>query len=117
MGMRAYSLDLRERIVGAVKAGKPKSEAARLFEVSLATVKRYVVRDEQGELAPRTSPGRPRSIPVESQPDLESQVDASPDATLEEHCAAWQESHGAKVSIATMHRSIDRVKYTLKSKR
>lgn len=110
-------MDLRERVVRAVKAGRSKSETARLFEVSLATVKRYVVRDEQGELAARTSPGRPRSIPVESQPDLESQVDASPDATLEEHCASWQESHRTKVSIATMHRSIERAKYTLKTKR
>ncbi len=110
-------MDLRERVVRAVKAGKSKSETARLFEVGLATVKRYVARDEQGELAPKKSPGRPRSIPVESQPDLESQIDSSPDATLIEHCEAWQESHGTKVTVSTMHRSIDRVKYTLKNKR
>lgn len=115
--MRAYSMDLRERIVRAVRAGKSKSETARVFGVGLATVKRYVVRDEQGELAARKSPGRPRSIPVESQADLERQLDASPDATLEEHCEAWQKSHGTKVTITTMHYSIARAKYTLKHKR
>jgi transposase len=115
--MRAYSIDLRERIVRAVRAGKPKSEVARLFDVNVSTVKRYFVRAEQHDLAPRKSPGRPRRISREEQPDLAAQVDATPDATLEEHCDAWEKSHGVRLSVATMHRSIARAKYTLKSKR
>ncbi len=39
--MRAYSLDLREKIVESVKKGVPKSETARRFGVYRATVKRY----------------------------------------------------------------------------
>lgn len=115
--MRAYSIDLRERIVKAVKAGKPKSEVARLFEVNVATVKRYLVRDEQGALAPKSSPGRPRRIPPAKQPDLIRQLEASPDATLEEHCIAWKESHAVSLSVATMFRSIERSGYTLKKRR
>ncbi len=115
--MRAYSIDLRERIVKAVRAGKAKSEVARLFDVNVSTVKRYLVRDEQQALAPRKSPGRRRRIPRAEQPGLIAQLEATPDATLEEHCAAWEKSHGVRLSVATMHRSIARAKYTLKSKR
>lgn len=39
--MRPYSEDLRTRIVAAVEDGMTKSEAARLFGVSLSSVKRY----------------------------------------------------------------------------
>jgi transposase-like protein len=39
--MRAYSMDLREKIVESVKKGVPKSETARRFGVHRATVKRY----------------------------------------------------------------------------
>ena len=115
--MKAYSIDLRERIVRAVEAGKAKSEVARLFDVNVSTVKRYLVRSEQHALAPRKSPGRPRRISREEQPDLIAQLEGSPDATLEEHCESWEKSHGVRLSIATMHRSIARAKYTLKRKR
>jgi transposase len=38
--MRAYSMDLRERIVAAVDAGASQSQVAERFEVSLRTVER-----------------------------------------------------------------------------
>ena len=40
--MKAYSEDLRLRIVAAVDGGMPRSEAARVFGVGRATVKRYL---------------------------------------------------------------------------
>src|SRR4051795_4732014 len=43
-GMRAYSMDLRERIVAAVDAGASQSQAAGRFGVSLRTVERYLAR-------------------------------------------------------------------------
>ena len=42
--MQAYSLDLRERIVKSWQQGQPKSALARLFTVSLSSVKRYITR-------------------------------------------------------------------------
>jgi transposase len=47
--MRAYSEDLRRKIVEAVQRGMGQSEAARSFGVSLSSVKRYVgaLRDYQ----------------------------------------------------------------------
>jgi len=43
--MKAYSEDLRRKIVQAIEQrGMSKSQAARLFAVSLSSVKRYVSR-------------------------------------------------------------------------
>ncbi len=39
--MKAYSEDLRQKVVQAVERGMPKSQAARLFGISLSSVKRY----------------------------------------------------------------------------
>ena len=46
--MKPYSEDLRMRIVRAVEEGMPKSAAARLFGVSLSSVKRYMRLASQG---------------------------------------------------------------------
>ncbi|MHB1413738.1 MAG: IS630 transposase-related protein [Chloroflexota bacterium] len=115
--MRAYSIDLRQRVVRAAQSGKPVSEVSRVFGVGVSTIRRYLAQAQQGDLAPRISSGRPRHIAKGEQGDLVRQLAASPDATLEEHCLAWQESHGVRVSVATMHRSIGRLGYTLKKRR
>jgi transposase len=61
--MRAYSVDLRERIVRAVADGVPQSVAARTFGVARASVQRYVgQRGATGDLAPRTAPGPAHKI-------------------------------------------------------
>jgi Homeodomain-like domain len=41
-GVRAYSMDLRERVVAAVDAGMSQPQAAAVFGVSLRTVERYL---------------------------------------------------------------------------
>src|SRR3712207_9260797 len=42
--MRAYSMDLRERVVAAVDAGMRPAQAAARFEVSVRSVERYLAR-------------------------------------------------------------------------
>ena len=61
--MQAYSLDLRQRIVAALDAGKRPSEVAAQFSVGVSTVKRYrQQRRDTGRLDPRFSPGRTPTI-------------------------------------------------------
>jgi transposase len=58
--MRSYSEDFRTRIVQAVRDGMSNSRAARLFSVSLSSVKRYVRIVSRGEsLKLRKGSGRP----------------------------------------------------------
>jgi transposase len=62
VSMKPYSEDLRVRIVKGIKEGMSKSGAARLFGVSLSSVKRYARITGRGEpLKPRkVAGGRPR---------------------------------------------------------
>ena len=47
--MKAYSIDLREKIVAAVRRGMSKAQAARTFGVGATSVKRYVKLAEEGK--------------------------------------------------------------------
>jgi transposase len=117
--MKAYSEDLRSRVVAAVDGGMPRSEAARVFGVSRATVKRYLaLRRETGRLAPRPRRGPPPSKAFALREALPPRLEAAPDATLAEHCAWYEETAGVRVSGATMSRVIARhLRWTRKKSR
>jgi transposase len=116
--MKAYSQDLRERIVRAVEHGMTKSRAARTFAVSLATVKNYARQLKlTGSLAPKPIPGRPRTIPPDLDTALTAELRATPDATLAELVTRWQAARGVSVSVATMGRAIQRLQWTRKKRR
>lgn len=105
--MRAYSTDLRERIVRAVASGRTQREAARLFGVAPITVYRYVRLHEQaGSLTPQPIPGAARRIGPEQEAALRARLEAAPEATLAEECAWWEATQGTTVSVATMWRAI-----------
>ena len=58
-----YSEDLRQKIVSSVERGMSKAQAARTFEVSLSSVKRYVDKARRGQsLAPKKSPSSPPKL-------------------------------------------------------
>ena len=56
--MKAYSEDLRKKVVEAVKRGMKKSEAAYTFGLSLSSVKRYVGGSVRGTIAPSEEAAR-----------------------------------------------------------
>jgi len=115
--MRAYSLDLRERVLTAVDAGMPRADVLSTFRISRGTLQRWLKRRRDGlPLAGRTGPGRPAAIRGPALDRLQAQLDAQPDATLEEHTAMWNASQ-PPVSRATMARSLTRLKQTRKKSR
>jgi|SRR5947209_4728843 len=116
--MKAYSSDLRTKIMEAVDAGMTKSQAARTFGVGLATIKRYAaLRREQGTLVPKPHPGRPPTIRPEQQEILWAQLTAQPAAYLDEHCALFAQETGVVVSTSTMSRVIRKLGWTRKKGR
>lgn len=116
--MKAYSVDLRERVVGAVAAGVPQTVAARTFGVGRATVRRWLDRQQRtGGLAPSPRPGAAPAIGRADAGALGDQVAATPDATLAEHCAAWAAAGRGRVGISAMHRALRRLGITRKKKR
>ncbi len=113
--MCAYSLDLRERVVRALNQGRTYSEVAHLFGLSRTTVGRYRrLHREQGHLRAQSPPGRPRQIAPADHPALLEQLTTYPDATLEEHCQRWQQSHGVLITPSTMCRAIQRLGWSYK---
>jgi transposase len=116
--MRAYSTDLKERLVRAVADGQPMREAARRFGVAVTTVKRAVVQQrETGSLERKPIPGCPRRIGKDQEASLRARLEAAPDATVLEHCAWWAEQHGQQLSETTMWRAIRRLGWTHKKSR
>ena len=91
--MKAYSEDLRRKIIDALKKrGMPKSEAAALFGVSLSSVKRFARMEREGEsLAPKKPPGRPPKGTDATMRLLEADLAERPAATAPErrrYCSA-----------------------------
>lgn len=116
--MRAYSPDLRVRLLTAVDAGMSKAHAARIFGVHEETIRRYSrQRRETGRLDPRPHPGRPPTIRPEQREVLWAQLVEHPTAILTEHCDLWEAQTGMRVSITTMSREIRRLGWTRKKDR
>lgn len=116
--MKAYSTDLRERVVRAAEEGRPRAEIIHLFGVSRATIKRYVKQQrESGDLAAKPIPGRPAYKGDALRADLWGQLEANREATLPEHCQIWEATHGQRVSAATMGRAIKSLGWTRKKRR
>ena len=105
--MKAYSRDLRIRALEALDQGTPRTDVVRLFGVSTATLTRWRRRQrETGSLAVSRRPGPPGPKRAELKAGLLPHLEAHPDATLEELCQWWEETHGVRVSHATMSRVI-----------
>ena len=116
--MKAYSLDLREKVLRAVDQGFSRGDIIKLVGVSRATIKRYLKqRRETGDVAPRAIPGRPSKKLDLLQAELEAQLRAHDDVSLAEHCRLWEQSHGLRVSPSTMHEAIRRLGWTRKKRR
>lgn len=112
--MKSYSLDLRKRVVEAVQSGKSRREVVETFSVSLTTLKRWLVLDARGDLAPKPEPGTRPRIGPDLEPALRAQVEAHPDFILDEHVELWAHSQGQSLSRATMARALIRLGYTRK---
>ena len=58
--MKAYSKDLRLKVLDAVDRGMPREEVARILGVSLPSIKRWLKRRrETGDVEPSPIPGPP----------------------------------------------------------
>ncbi len=108
--MKAYSLDLREKIVESVKKGVPKSETARRFGVDRATVKRYCKQlDERGTLEPRKAPGKTPKLDEKARRILVEDLEQRPWATHSRRAEFLFAVLGVRVSEATVCRAVRRL--------
>jgi transposase len=116
--MRAYSEDLRKKIVAAIERDVPKAQAARLFDVSLSSAKRYTRTALRGDpLMPRKSPGRPRKVDGKATVLLEKDVQEHPTATISQRRRSLEHITGTHLSDVTVRRLMKRLGFSQKTER
>jgi len=82
-------------------------EVARIFGVSLPSIKRWLKRRrESGEVEPSPRPGPSARKGALLEQWLPNQFENNPDLTFVEHCESFEEDLGVRVSTATMSRRI-----------
>lgn len=82
---KAYSYDLRERVIAACDAGESPEQAGPIFHVSARCIYNWLkLRNETGDLTPRYSPPGPKPKLTKHSEQLRKLVTEHPDATLEE---------------------------------
>ena len=113
--MKAYSVDLREKIVAAVRRGMSKAHAARTFGVGATSVKRYVKIAERGDpLTAGKAPGKERKLDEGGMRLLEEDLRARPDITYGQRAEYLYKVLGVRVSESTICRMVKRLGYTRK---
>lgn len=117
--MKAYSLDLRQRVLKAALSGQHTiSEVATLFNVGTTFVNKVLRLHRTGEeLAPRPhGGGYPPRLSTAHHKLLRSEVRRRNDATLEELRSHLQEQGGLSVSLPTVGRALARLGLSRKKK-
>jgi transposase len=108
LSVKAYSMDLRERVIGDCDAGLPTGQVAIKYSVSPAWVRRLKQhRRERGDIVPRHGGHRPRAFDRQR---LRTLVEEAPDATLLE----LRERLGVKCSLSAICAALQALKLTYK---
>jgi transposase len=116
--MKAYSEDLRRKVVEAVHRGTGKSEAARSFGVSLSSVKRYVAKaDQGGSPSPSKHPGPRSELDERARRLLEVDVEERPALSLRERGRFLERVAGVRVGESTLSRILRRMGFSPKGGR
>lgn len=111
--MRAYSMDLRERVLADCDAGIGTQAVAQKYRVSRAWVRRLKQRRrEEGRIGPRPC-RNPRRPALEAHAGrLAELVRETPDATLAER----RQKLAVSVSLPTLCRALQSLKLSFKKK-
>ena len=104
---KAYSLDLRKKVIFFVAKGGRKREAAKLFNIGEDTIYRWIRQNKLGELAPKKRTNFPTKVPIET---LRKYVEEHPDQTLKEIGEA------VKLSASKVWKHLNKLGITLKKR-
>lgn len=116
--MKAYSLDLRQKIIDTYEH-EPISQRdlAKRFRVAPSFVTKLLKQyRETNSLAPKPRPGRPRIVNQAQLAVIQTLVEAKNDITLGELCRELNQQLELTVSEATLSRMMRRLNLTRKKK-
>lgn len=105
---KAYSEDLREKVIFYLASGSSKRETARVFNLGEATIYRWVKLEEAGDVRPKKRTQFPSKVDLEV---LRRYVEEHADHTLKEIGGALG------LGAQTVWRSLKRLNITRKKRR
>lgn len=116
---KALSVDLRQRVVDAVRDGMSRRQAAARFGVSPSSAVRWTAQAAAtGEVAPRRRGGDHKSKRIEAHAAfILDAVAGEPDITLAELQTRLANERGNRFGIGTLWRFFDRRGITFKKRR
>jgi transposase len=119
MGMKAYSTDLRERVIDSVESGECNiPEAARRYKVSEPSIERWLARHRKaGTCAPLPHAGGPARKLATAAAAIRAAVKAQPDATLQELCELVEKETKIKSAPSMMQRELVQLRLPRKKSR
>lgn len=117
--MKAYSTDLRERVVSSVASGECTiPAAAKRYKVSEPSVERWLARKRAtGNCAPLPHAGGVARKLAGAAAVIRAAVKAQPDATLQELCERVEHETKIKSDPSMMCRELARLKLPFKKSR
>jgi transposase len=117
--MKAYSVDLRERVVASVESGECNiPAAARRYKVSEPSIERWLARKRSiGTCAPLPYAGGPTRKLASAEAVIRAAVKAQSDATLQELCERVEKETEIKSNSSMMYRELVRLKLPRKKSR
>lgn len=107
--MRAYSQDLRDRVINALEQGDRPCDIARRFVVSFVYV--YNVRrrlQESGERTSRRICGHRLSCIAPLQATILGWIEAEPDLTLAQMCARLAQQFDIQLRVPSLWYHLDK---------
>lgn len=106
--MKAYSEDLRRRVVLAVESGSySRAEVAGMFGVGMSFLKKMLrLHRAQASLAPRHGGGRVKGLVEADRARVKQALETTPDLSLESLVELVSTEGGRTVSVTTMWREV-----------
>ena len=113
---KAYSQDLRLRVLSAVDGGQSKLSIHRTLGVSRSTIDDWLaLREQTGAVLPKVRVASSRSA-ITDWPAFEAFAARHSGFTLGQMSAAWQSETGRKLSLVTFSRALHRIGWTRKKR-
>jgi transposase len=114
---KAYSQDLRERVLAAADDGGSVCQIARRLRVSVSYVSKVLLRRQRtGQTTARAQRGHLPARLADLHPSIEAQVTTRPDATIAELREWLSKTHQVSASTGLMWKTLAALDLTFKKK-
>jgi len=115
---RAYSLDLRERVVAAIEGGLSTHQAAARFSIGISTAGAWArLKRSQGDVRPSRQ-GKPKGSVLDAHADfILGVLEDKPDTTLDELVDRLAAERAVRIVRTAVWKFLDRRDLTHKKRR